>query len=1163
MDTHLEPAENFDSEMADVVQVERLFPLGGEETLGKDPPSGASDSGFQLPYLPLRQSGAEEVKRSTSEIPVLHPRMGGKTIWNTIPQSQEDSTVDPGPSTQSSDCFEDATAISPTPKSEEWEDSEDESEIQDAMDAPSTDIRGDFERVLNKPLDFQGSYYFHKTYSDFPNPILRLGALGHIGLPLSSREAKHVIAHCVQAPFGKGERTLVDKSVRDTWEMDASQVHFDNPDWKTFMGQIRQEVCLKLGLAAQQISTVRCEPYKLLLYETGSHTEKAKGMFATVVVVLPSPFQGGAAHLSHGDLTAVIESSSHSLSKVSVLAWYTDVFHEIKPITGGHRLAITFNLIQTQNSRPELPQTTEYLSRLRHVLLSWKQQANSAEMPGKLMYLLQHKYSLASLRGDCLKGADAYKVALLQTLAKQLTFDVGLANVECHVVGAGDDDFGHRGGYGSEDDEDVGMAEVFEQTMTISNLVYLNGQRIQEEVECEDDSEFCPLNLREEVEAGNPDEREYEGYQGNGAGSLELWYRRTVLVIWPHHHNAEMKYGTDPDRALAVLASTGEPDHECRLLTRFLLRGIESQRFGHDTIRGLCKTACHWKNLALWLKTISLCDRTKVLDILSARRIVEAIEVFGFDERMQDVLDSIILVTPSNTARIKLLGAIMAKAGTDRVDNNWLARQRYRVMKTLNKPLLGEEDLLVKLSVEGGGVPFLQSTILPQVVAMADAAFFVAFAKRLVTEQSLLQTGDFISATRNIVRDLLELAIERTDFFASVSNDGHPSPALAHSFIEACVKCSHTELTELVIDKLVASSDVSADTARTRTSHVLIPLIAPLSASDRPIPGLVKLCRFATEQYVKQACTPATDAEVAAVLEAVVAAKDSSILPKIVDRLSYLPNEALCWSLIKNLRSREGSIIFDAKGGISISTLCMQPVQNLVQRTQYGSDLPLIVRHLQLCLATNDASVLLHLFPRLLSPAVTNKRYISDVLLPLVPKIQNELVSRKVSSTSEPFRTVFKQIFELYAYKVLGLPPSSDHSSLLKGVKKLDCTCVNCTAVVKFFLQSQDRQLKLTRIGKEQRKHVEQKLGKFVGYRTANWGIIKTTTQGLELKEALGVVSKDKTVLQDIFGDDVSYRKFVQCMEGESTEPEAGPSQPPAKRQRIMSESDVIDLCSP
>jgi hypothetical protein len=36
------------------------------------------------------------------------------------------------------------------------------------------------------------------------------------------------------------------------------------------MNQVSQEACLKLGLAAKQASTVRCEPYKFLLYETGS-----------------------------------------------------------------------------------------------------------------------------------------------------------------------------------------------------------------------------------------------------------------------------------------------------------------------------------------------------------------------------------------------------------------------------------------------------------------------------------------------------------------------------------------------------------------------------------------------------------------------------------------------------------------------------------------------------------------------------------------------------------------------------------------------------------------------------------------------------------------------------------------------------------------------------
>jgi hypothetical protein len=73
-------------------------------------------------------------------------------------------------------------------------------------------------------------------------------------------------------------------------------------------------------------------------------------------------------------------------------------------------------------------------------------------------------------------------------------------------------------------------------------------------------------------------------------------------------------------------------------------------------------------------------------------------------------LAKILAESPSNAARIKLLDSIMAKAETERVDNKWLARQRYQAMKTLRKPIIGEEELLVKLTVEGGGVPFLQST---------------------------------------------------------------------------------------------------------------------------------------------------------------------------------------------------------------------------------------------------------------------------------------------------------------------------------------------------------------------------------------------------------------------------------------------------------------------
>jgi len=55
---------------------------------------------------------------------------------------------------------------------------------------------------------------------------MRIDDFGPLGLPLSPREAKCLIGLCTQAPFGKNERTIVDKEVRDTWELSPDKVRF-------------------------------------------------------------------------------------------------------------------------------------------------------------------------------------------------------------------------------------------------------------------------------------------------------------------------------------------------------------------------------------------------------------------------------------------------------------------------------------------------------------------------------------------------------------------------------------------------------------------------------------------------------------------------------------------------------------------------------------------------------------------------------------------------------------------------------------------------------------------------------------------------------------------------------------------------------------------------
>ncbi|KAG8949005.1 hypothetical protein FRC00_008348, partial [Tulasnella sp. 408] len=374
----------------------------------------------------------------------------------------------------------------PSEDEQQGDDSESDDEGDDVpIEDPCQDIRAGLENVLKSDLKFEGSFYFNKTYTDAPNPVLRLNTMGRIGLPLNQREAIHIAANSKQAPFGMGERTLVDTNVRDTWEMDATDVSFDNPAWKTFIDRVVQEVCARLGVNIAA-SRPRCELYKLLLYEKGSHflphkdTEKVDGMFATIIVVLPSPFTGGSAHLSHARQKAAIDQSKDSWLHTSVMAWYTDVTHEIKPIQSGYRLALSYNLIHTTTSlRPALSDTSGPIRQIRHILLSWRQNLYDEESPQKIIYLLEHRYSQANCRGSAMKGTDAHVVAVLDSVSRELKFRVGLALVECHLSGSADDMGGGGGGWGrrrgwyndyDRNEDDLDFVETPEKSMTITEL---------------------------------------------------------------------------------------------------------------------------------------------------------------------------------------------------------------------------------------------------------------------------------------------------------------------------------------------------------------------------------------------------------------------------------------------------------------------------------------------------------------------------------------------------------------------------------------------------------------------------------------------------------------------------------------------------------------------
>lgn len=258
-------------------------------------------------------------------------------------------------------------------------------------------------------------------------------------------------------------------------------------------------------------------------------TEKVPGMFASIIVTLPSAYEGASLHLSHAGQTKVVDLASSSATTTSVLAWYSDVYHAVHPVLSGYRLALSYNLVMPPSPtsvRPSLPKMDDAVARLRHVLLSWRRdQTGSA--PVKLVYNLDHKYSQISLGTGSLKGKDAHMLSFLRPIAEELRFRLYLANVELHESGQAENSGGggyRGGGWGrrrwgysrydddEDDDDHGGMAELEESTLSVTNIVDLDGITVKlDGIKIDQDKDMIPYRLKDQ----GVDQEEYEGYQGN------------------------------------------------------------------------------------------------------------------------------------------------------------------------------------------------------------------------------------------------------------------------------------------------------------------------------------------------------------------------------------------------------------------------------------------------------------------------------------------------------------------------------------------------------------------------------------------------------------------------------------------------------------------------
>jgi hypothetical protein len=376
-------------------------------------------------------------------------------------------------------------------------------------------------------------------------PAIDVEGVGRIALPLLPTQAERLVAVAEPAPYGRGEETVLDRDVRRTWQIEPHRVRIAGRHWEKTLADLVADAARGLGVD----EPVAADFYKLLVYDAGSHfvdhrdTEKVPGMFATLVIVLPSDHRGGELAVRHLGREVALDLHPRDPSEIGFAAFYADCVHQVRPILAGFRLTLVYNLRFLDKRRPlEAPDYREVEGRVADLLRSWE---SLEDEPDKLILPLEHAYTPAELSFGTLKGADAGAASVLIRAAAEADCDLHLALVSIEESGSAE----HSGYYDrrrryrdDEDDAEFEVVEIIQRSLILSEWRRPDGGEAGFQHFPFDETELCPPDAFEEL---MPDEQHFHEATGNEGASFERTYRRAGLVLWPRR------------RRLAVLNQAG------------------------------------------------------------------------------------------------------------------------------------------------------------------------------------------------------------------------------------------------------------------------------------------------------------------------------------------------------------------------------------------------------------------------------------------------------------------------------------------------------------------------------------------------------------------------------------------------------------------------------
>ena len=198
----------------------------------------------------------------------------------------------------------------------------------------------------------------------------------------------------------------------------------------------------------------------------------------------------------------------------------------------------------------------------------WRGDRQALDPPDRLVVLLDPQYTERGLRWSHLKGEDATRVEILRGAAEVAGCEVALAQAEIQETRDCYEDEPPRWGRRSRwsdraDDEPDGnddrytVGEILDSTLEIVPAAG-EAHRFDPTV---NDAEIVEVTPTAELD---PYGSEYTGYMGNWGNTMDRWYRRAALVIWPHTRAFAIQAKGDPTAAIGDLLERPATDESSR-----------------------------------------------------------------------------------------------------------------------------------------------------------------------------------------------------------------------------------------------------------------------------------------------------------------------------------------------------------------------------------------------------------------------------------------------------------------------------------------------------------------------------------------------------------------------------------------------------------------------